>query len=656
VYPVIPIRLEGAPPRPNPPLAPSQAPARGIASAGAGAPLRVVLINLPWASFRRPSIQIGLLGSLARADGHEAELAHLNLELAAQIGTGLYDAIAEHRSTALGDWLFARAAFPATAPAPEPFLARYGDAVGALLARAGSSIGLADLLRFHEYGAEQFLRRQIGQHDWSQAQLFGLTSTFQQNNACFAMARLLKEIHPGCTVVAGGANFDGEMGGEWLRAVPAIDLVVSGEADVAFTALLGAMRDGLPLAGVPNLIRRVSLSDGIQILHAAPQAPFDDLDSLPLPDYDEYFMRAEKLGLLAQAARRDIDIPVETSRGCWWGERRHCTFCGLNGETMAYRSKSGQRVLTELSALAKRHRSFRFTAVDNILNLKFHKSLFPVMAEQGLTYNLFYEVKSGASPDRLKEMRAAGVVRIQPGIESLSTNVLKLMNKGVKAIANVNLLRWCRILHIDVSWNLIWGFPGETEDDYRSQLELLPRLAHLQPPLGAGRIWLERFSPLYQQRCGQSAPMRPEESLHHVYPAGVDLLKAAYFFEYDFDVGVPAAVYAELAATADEWRSAAAASVKPQLEYRYADGFLQIDDRRFPDAGGIYTFEDEYALLYASMVDAPVTIVEAGAKSGLAGARLGSALEQFCAHGLAMRDGDQVLALALPHRVEGRSA
>ena len=56
----------------------------------------------------------------------------------------------------------------------------------------------------------------------------------------------------------------------------------------------------------------------------------------------------------AAASARDWQpsVFVETSRGCWWGERMHCTFCGLNGATMAYRSKSAPRALAELTHLA----------------------------------------------------------------------------------------------------------------------------------------------------------------------------------------------------------------------------------------------------------------------------------------------------------------
>ena len=36
---------------------------------------------------------------------------------------------------------------------------------------------------------------------------------------------------------------------------------------------------------------------------------------------------------------------IETSRGCWWGERNHCTFCGLNGSSMSFDEMAPGRAL-----------------------------------------------------------------------------------------------------------------------------------------------------------------------------------------------------------------------------------------------------------------------------------------------------------------------
>ena len=88
--------------------------------------------------------------------------------------------------------------------------------------------------------------------------------------------------------------------------------------------------------------------------------------------------------------------------------------------------------------------------------------------------------------------------RIQPGIESLSDHVLKLMRKGTTALRNIQLLKWAREFNIIAEWNILYGFPGETPDDYRDILELLPAIRFLRPPCAAGPIRLDRFSPYHK--------------------------------------------------------------------------------------------------------------------------------------------------------------
>ena len=73
------------------------------------------------------------------------------------------------------------------------------------------------------------------------------------------------------------------------------------------------------------------------------------------------------------------------------------------------------------------------------------------------------------------------------------------MRKGISAIQNINTMRWARHYNIDVGWNMLWGFPGETKEDYGEQAALIPLLTHLSPPSGYGRIWMERRGRL----CGR---------------------------------------------------------------------------------------------------------------------------------------------------------
>src|SRR5262249_38071932 len=146
--------------------------------------------------------------------------------------------------------------------------------------------------------------------------------TFQQSTASFALARRLKHRYPDIVTVFGGANFDGEMGQELARAVDCIDFAVIGEGDTAFPRLLAALAAGVDPAGIHGVATRAGATP--------PAPPNEDLDDLPAPDYAEYFDRAASLGLATDEAW----IPFESARGCWWGAKHHCTFCGLNGTTM----------------------------------------------------------------------------------------------------------------------------------------------------------------------------------------------------------------------------------------------------------------------------------------------------------------------------------
>jgi ribosomal peptide maturation radical SAM protein 1 len=345
-------------------------------------------------------------------------------------------------------------------------------------------------------------------------------------------------------------------------------------------------------------------------------------------------------------------IPFESARGCWWGAKHHCTFCGLNGTTMRFRAKSAQRVLDELNGQARRYRTFRFEAVDNILDPRYLKELFPALAEQHTDYQLFYEVKANLTRAQLRILAAGGVTHLQPGLESLSSHVLRLMDKGVRAAQNVNLLRWARYYGISVGWNILWGFPGETPEDYAEQAAAIPHLVHLQPPASADRIWLERFSPLYRQpERFRLRHRRPEPSYRHVYPGSVDLDRVAYFFDYEPEDALPATAYAALTTAVGAWSQAwRKDDDPPMLCYRSSPGLLQIYDGRHPGQEGTYTFRDTLADIYRACSDRPSTAAAVHRRLNLQlpVSAVEDAFGQFQDRGLMFRDGTLALALAIP--------
>jgi ribosomal peptide maturation radical SAM protein 1 len=152
---------------------------------------------------------------------------------------------------------------------------------------------------------------------------------------------------------------------------------------------------------------------------------------------------------------------------------------------------------------------------------------------------MFYETKANLSKEQVQLLRDAGVTTIQPGIESFSTHVLRLMRKGTSAMQNIQLLKWCKEFGIRCNWNIIYGFPGEEIGDYEEMCSLIESLHHLDPPSGWGPVRLDRFSPNFvsAEHTGL-CDVRPDRSYRYIYDLPDEALaNLAYYFEHDYADG-----------------------------------------------------------------------------------------------------------------------
>ena len=315
------------------------------------------------------------------------------------------------------------------------------------------------------------------------------------------------------------------------------------------------------------------------------------MDSLPLPAFEDYF---RVLSSTFPDTATTTVLPIETSRGCWWGERSHCTFCGLNGEGMKFRRKRWHRVVEEVDSLMARHpcRLAQFT--DNILALDYFKDLIPYWADRVDSTKKFFEVKSNLTRDQLGMLKRAGVVSIQPGVESLADDTLRLMRKGVTGAQNVATLRWSAELGIKAYWNLIFGFPNEPMTDYEVNLSLMKLMTHLSPPDACSYIRLDRFSPNFMNwRASGFSVIRPVTIYKHIFPfEDTELMRLAYYFAYEHEgFGTVLELGEPLKDFFDRWHEKCQSGESGSLVVRprLGGGFVLVDTR--------FTFEPSKLVL-----------------------------------------------------------
>ena len=238
--------------------------------------------------------------------------------------------------------------------------------------------------------------------------VLAVSSIFSQVNGALAVIKRVKEIAPGIASILGGTNVSGEAGAAILRHYPSVDYVFFGEGDEVF-AQVCRIAMGLESGPMPyGVVRR-----GEPVPDPIPHRMTEDMNQVCWPDYSDYVAEWEReqagsygvpmFGRQFVEENKDLlylsganyAIYLEGSRGCWWGQKHPCSFCGLNGRT------------------------------DNILSFDAMEHLLPMLAESGRKLTLVGEVKTNLKERDIEKLVQAGFRIVQPGIESLNDHLLE---------------------------------------------------------------------------------------------------------------------------------------------------------------------------------------------------------------------------------------
>lgn len=501
----------------------------------------IVLVSPPWRAPSEPCLALATLAPILRAQGNEVVVLHGALDYPDTEVDALFMA-------SYAGHLFATATVEREGRAAllELLVERFRNDLnlGGMLVPGAS---LADLGRDEEamrawvegqveHAAsclETIVSRVVGHSP----EVVLMSATFEgQLVAARAIARAVK-ARCGARVALGGAACFEDAAVTLVSLDEALDAVCFAEGEAVVWPLVQALRDGRVPDDVPGVAWR--RPDGEVGVGARPERR--PLDESPIPDYDDYF------AALATSRWRGVPARLyfELSRGCWWGQKHLCTFCGLNAESLDFRDKSTARAVAEIEHLHGRYPlANRLAAVDNILGMTYLREVMPrlePLATSARPLRLFFEVKSNLRRDQLAALARAGVRHLQPGIESFDDDILALMKKGATGLGQIQFIKWCAELGVVPSYNLIVMNPGEETASYVRMLGLIDALDHLPSPENITTMWLERFSPYHGDPARWGIrDVRARRHVAGLYPdlaerAPEALERLAYVFDFDHE-------------------------------------------------------------------------------------------------------------------------
>jgi len=264
-----------------------------------------------------------------------------------------------------------------------------------------------------------------------------------------------------------------------------IDIVVVGQGEISFSGLLREISGKKDFGSVKGIYFR---KNG-KVTNTAAQ-PMLDINSFPehkyeLIDIEKYF----KL-----KGRRQLDYI--SSQGC----RFRCTFCA---DPIMYKRGwygfSAARMGEELETLWKK---YRFTDVNFQDETFFtYEDRVKAIAEEFLKRNMSFtwfgtmRADQGArmEDDVFKLCKRSGLRKVMIGVEAGSQEMMNWMKKDIKIEQVYESAEKCVKNGIAVIFNMILGFPNETQESIEETLRVSSKLRKMSPDFELGMAYFKPY-------------------------------------------------------------------------------------------------------------------------------------------------------------------
>lgn len=306
-------------------------------------------------------------------------------------------------------------------------------------------------------------------HECTDALCFGISVlTGPMIGFALQAARAVRECSPEVPILFGG--WHPTLASGQTLAHDLVDVVVRGQGEATLLEIAERFNAGQDLDGIAG----VSFKRGAEQIHNGERS-VARLEDLPAPAYD----LADHDAYERAAGKRKLTYA--TSVGCPYA----CNYCT---DTVFYHRRfnayTAERVVAELTDLVRRYRIDEVALLDSNfpVDVKRAAAIARGIHDSGVRFTWTFQAStdflSRMTDEEVRILGASGVTFMGFGTESTSESVLRLMNKRHQRLPELyETARKAELGGIRVSFNLIFGYPGETHDDRVQTLQTMNEIA-----------------------------------------------------------------------------------------------------------------------------------------------------------------------------------
>ncbi len=196
----------------------------------------------------------------------------------------------------------------------------------------------------------------------------------------------------------------------------------------------------------------------------------------------------------------DIIMPIQSSKGCYWGK---CLFCGLHYPPKKYSVKKPSKVVDEIEYLNKNYDIKIFEFIDEALHPKYLEKLADELLKRNLDIkyvccarleNKFYNSKLA------EKLYNSGLRLIEFGFETDSKRIFNKLNKGINFEKRLKVVEYMANANIWTYLYAIIGYPMETKEEALKTLAVKKNNDKIVDTLFIHNFWLDKKAPAYKKR------------------------------------------------------------------------------------------------------------------------------------------------------------